>query len=101
MTPAGLAWAPVLFIPVNAQQMAAYGYGGIFVITLLGALSLFIPGPTMVAAYVIGSVLNPFWVSIAAGLGSALAQRQLPGSLPDLEGRLRRGFEKREVTCCP
>ena len=61
----------VLFIPIDSQQLAAYGYGGIFVVTLLGALSLFIPGPTMVAAYVIGSVLNPFWVSLAAGLGSA------------------------------
>jgi membrane protein YqaA with SNARE-associated domain len=64
----------VLFIPVDSQQLAAYGYGGIFVVTFLGALSLFIPGPTMVAAYVIGSVLNPFWVSLAAGLGSALGE---------------------------
>jgi membrane protein YqaA with SNARE-associated domain len=64
----------VLFIPVDSQQLAAYGYGGIFVITFLGALSLFIPGPTMVAAYIIGSVLNPFWVALAAGLGSALGE---------------------------
>ena len=64
----------VLFIPVNSQQLAAYGYGGIFIVTFLGALSLFIPGPTMVAAYVIGAVLNPFWVSLAAGLGSALGE---------------------------
>jgi membrane protein YqaA with SNARE-associated domain len=66
--------AGVLFIPIDSQQLAAYGYGGIFIVTLLGALSLFIPGPTMVAAYVIGSVLNPFWVSLAAGLGSALGE---------------------------
>jgi membrane protein YqaA with SNARE-associated domain len=64
----------VLFVPVDSQQLAAYGYGGIFIVTFLGALSLFIPGPTMVAAYVIGSVLNPFWVSLAAGLGSALGE---------------------------
>jgi len=64
----------VVFIPINQQQLAAWGYGGIFLITLLGALSLFIPGPTMVAAYLLGSVLNPFWVSLVAGLGSALGE---------------------------
>jgi membrane protein YqaA with SNARE-associated domain len=64
----------ILFIPFDAQQLAAYGYGSIFIITLLGALSIFIPGPTMVAAFVIGSVLNPFLVSIVAGLGSAIGE---------------------------
>lgn len=64
----------VLFIPLNEKQLAAYGYIGIFVITLLGALSIFIPGPTMVAAFIIGAVLNPFLVSIIAGLGSAIGE---------------------------
>jgi membrane protein YqaA with SNARE-associated domain len=64
----------VLFIPLDAQQLAAYGYGSIFLITLLGALSIFIPGPTMVAAFVIGSVLNPLIVSLVAGLGSAIGE---------------------------
>jgi membrane protein YqaA with SNARE-associated domain len=64
----------VLFLKVDTRQLAAYGYGGIFVITLLGALSLFIPGPTLLAAFLIGSVLNPFWVSVVAGLGSALGE---------------------------
>lgn len=64
----------VVFLPIDPRQVAAFGYGGIFVITLLGALSLFIPGPTMIAAFLIGSVLNPFWVSVVAGLGSALGE---------------------------
>lgn len=64
----------VLFIPLDPQRLAAYGYISIFVITLLGALSIFIPGPTMVAAFVIGSVLNPFLVSLVAGLGSAIGE---------------------------
>ncbi len=36
---------------------------------------------------------------IVAGLGVALARREQPASLPDLEGRLRRGFERREGFC--
>jgi membrane protein YqaA with SNARE-associated domain len=41
---------------------------------MLGAATLFIPGPTMVAAFLIGSVLNPLLVSLAAGLGSAIGE---------------------------
>ncbi len=64
----------VLFIPLNPSQLAAYGYGGVFVITLLGAATLFIPGPTMVAAFVVGALLNPVLVSLVAGLGSAIGE---------------------------
>ena len=64
----------VLFIPLNPEAMKAYGYGGIFLITLLGAATLFIPGPTMVATFVVGSMLNPLLVSLVAGLGSAFGE---------------------------
>jgi hypothetical protein len=36
---------------------------------------------------------------LIAGLGVALAQKAQPPSLPDLQGRLQRGFEKREALC--
>jgi hypothetical protein len=36
---------------------------------------------------------------IIAGLAVALARRQQPVSLPDLEGKLRRGFGEREAFC--
>jgi len=64
----------VLFIPLKPDELAAYGYGGVFIVTLLGAATLFIPGPTMVVTFVIGSVLNPLIVSIVAGLGSAIGE---------------------------
>jgi membrane protein YqaA with SNARE-associated domain len=64
----------VLFIPLNPDEMIAYGYGGVFVITMLGAATLFIPGPTMVATFVVGSLLNPALVALVAGLGSALGE---------------------------
>jgi hypothetical protein len=37
--------------------------------------------------------------AVIAGLITALARKQQPASLKDLEGRLQRGFEKREAFC--
>ncbi len=64
----------VLFIPLDPKELAVYGYGGVFIVTLLGAATLFIPGPTMVATFIVGSLLNPILVSLVAGLGSALGE---------------------------
>ncbi len=64
----------IFFIPLNPTDLATYGYGGVFVITLLGAATLFIPGPTMVATFVVGSLLNPLMVALVAGLGSAIGE---------------------------
>src|ERR1041385_3676739 len=64
----------VLFIPLNPQALATYGYLGVFIITMLGAATLFIPGPTMVATFVVGALLNPLLVSLVAGLGSAIGE---------------------------
>ena len=64
----------ILFIPLNPDELRAYGYGGVFVVTLLGAATLFIPGPTMVATFIVGSLLNPILVALVAGLGSAIGE---------------------------
>ncbi len=64
----------VFLLPIKPEALGVLGYGGIFIITLLGAMTLFIPGPTMVAAFLIGSTLNPLLVSLCAGLGSAIGE---------------------------
>lgn len=64
----------VFLLPINTEELRVFGYGGIFIITLLGAMTLFIPGPTMVAAFLIGSTLNPLLVSLFAGAGSAIGE---------------------------
>lgn len=64
----------ILFIPLNPDELATYGYGGVFLVTMLGAATLFIPGPTMVATFIIGSLLNPLIVALVAGLGSAIGE---------------------------
>lgn len=64
----------VLFIRLNPDELKTYGYGGVFIVTLFGAATLFIPGPTMVATFIVGSMLNPLIVSLVAGLGSAIGE---------------------------
>jgi membrane protein YqaA with SNARE-associated domain len=64
----------VFFIPLDPKELRVYGYGGVFIITLLGAATLFIPGPTMVATFIVGAILNPAVVALVAGLGSALGE---------------------------
>jgi membrane protein YqaA with SNARE-associated domain len=57
------------------QQLAqSYGYFGIFLISLLGALSIFFPLPYTVVIFTLGGVFDPFLIAISAGLGSAVGE---------------------------
>lgn len=59
------------------QQLALnYGYFGIFLISLIGALSIFFPLPYTVVIFWLGSTgtFNPFLIAIAAGIGSAVGE---------------------------
>lgn len=72
-----------------AQQ---YGYFGIFLISLIGALSVFFPIPYTVVIFTLGGlkvgeawVFEPLWIAVAAGTGSAVGE--LSGYLLGLGGR--------------
>jgi len=72
-----------------AQQ---YGYFGIFLISLIGALSVFFPIPYTVVIFTLGGlkvgeawVFEPVWIAVAAGTGSAVGE--LSGYLLGLGGR--------------
>ena len=64
-----------------------YGYAGIFLISLLGATSVFIPIPSSVVIFILGGNLSfePLWIAIAAGLGAAVGE--LSGYAIGLGGR--------------
>lgn len=59
-----------------------YGYLGVFLISLMGALSIFVPIPYTVAVFTLGGmktndgayIFEPVWIAAAAGLGSALGE---------------------------
>jgi len=65
------------FIYINGKQIekfGAYGYPGIFLITLMANSTVFIPAPGIAFVFAMSSVLNPFWVALAASVGGALGE---------------------------
>ena len=53
-----------------------YGYVGIFLISLLGATSVFIPIPYTVVIFTLGGLqtFDPLWIAVAAGVGAAVGE---------------------------
>jgi membrane protein YqaA with SNARE-associated domain len=51
-----------------------YGYFGIFLLSLIGALSIFFPIPYTVVIFTLGQSFEPVWIAVAAGLGSAIGE---------------------------
>lgn len=51
-----------------------YGYLGVFLVSLIGALSIIFPVPYTIVIYLLGTVLDPFLMAVAGGLGSALGE---------------------------
>jgi membrane protein YqaA with SNARE-associated domain len=58
-----------------------YGYLGIFLISLIGAMSIFVPIPYPVVIFILGGykeggvwVFDPLLIAVAAGIGSAIGE---------------------------
>jgi membrane protein DedA with SNARE-associated domain len=58
-----------------------YGYFGIFLISLLGAMSVFVPIPYTVVIFTLGGLriggdwaFDPLWIAVAAGTGTAIGE---------------------------
>ena len=53
-----------------------YGYFGIFLISMLGAMSIFVPIPYTVVIFTLGGlrIFDPLWIAVAAGLGAAIGE---------------------------
>ncbi|MDH5390681.1 MAG: hypothetical protein OEX10_05970, partial [Candidatus Bathyarchaeota archaeon] len=52
------------------QFALQFGYLGVFLISLVGALSIIFPIPYTLVIYLLGSVLDPLLVAVSGGLGS-------------------------------
>lgn len=50
------------------------GYLGIFLVSLIGSLSLFIPVPYFIAVMAAGAVMNPLLVGLVSGFGAAIGE---------------------------
>jgi len=51
-----------------------YGYFGIFLISLIGALSVFFPIPYTVVIFTLGATFEPVWIAVVAGVGSTVGE---------------------------
>jgi len=52
----------------------SYGLLGVFIIGFLSSFTLFIPSPAFFVVFLLGSVINPLALGLAAGLGSATGE---------------------------
>ncbi len=69
----------------EVQALRGYGYVGLFFFALLTSASVILPMPGLVLPYVLGGVLNPWGVALAAGSGAALGE--LTGYLAGWSGK--------------
>lgn len=54
--------------------LAAYGYIGIFLISLIGSSTIIFPWPSAVFVFAAGASLNPFLVGLLAGIGATIGE---------------------------
>ena len=66
-------------------ELAALGYLGVFLVSLLGNATIILPAPSLALVFAMGAALNPLLVGLAAGLGEALGE--LTGYAAGFAGR--------------
>jgi len=81
------------------EEMAAVGYPGIFLVSLLGNATLVLPAPFLLLVFAMGSALPPLFVGLVAGAGAALGE--LTGYAAGFGGRAvigdRKTFQRMEA----
>lgn len=82
----------VLFVSVaiysfrdQFAELAALGYVGIFMVSLLGNATIILPAPSLALVFAMGAALPPVLVGLAAGIGEALGE--LTGYAAGMAGR--------------
>jgi membrane protein YqaA with SNARE-associated domain len=58
---------------VTVEWLTSFGYKGIFVLSLINSAAP-VAGPSQVATFFVAGKLDPLWVGIAAGVGSAIGE---------------------------
>jgi membrane protein YqaA with SNARE-associated domain len=70
----------------QAEQLANYGYAGIFFLSILANATIILPAPGIAVVFAMGGVFNPLAVALAAGAGAALGE--LSGYLAGFSGQV-------------
>jgi membrane protein DedA with SNARE-associated domain len=69
----------------QAAKFAAYGYPGIFLISILANGTILIPAPGIAFVFAMGGVFNPLMVGLVAGAGAAIGE--LSGYMAGFSGQ--------------
>jgi membrane protein DedA with SNARE-associated domain len=77
--------AYVFSVRERAGELAAYGYPGIFLISLLANATVLLPAPGLAIVFTMGGVFHPAAVALAASTGGALGE--LSGYLAGFSGQ--------------
>jgi uncharacterized membrane protein YdjX (TVP38/TMEM64 family) len=77
--------AGVLIFREDLAGLAAYGYSGIFLITLLSSATVALPVPGLALVFAAGAGFNPWLIGLAAGIGAGLGE--ITGYLVGYGGR--------------
>ncbi|MBN2101395.1 MAG: DedA family protein [Candidatus Aenigmarchaeota archaeon] len=56
------------------NELAGWGYIGIFLISLIGAATIILPLPSLFFVFIMGAELNPILVALLASVGAAIGE---------------------------
>ncbi len=66
--------ALILSFRDHLLELGAYGYLGVFLISMLGTATVILPVPSLAIVFAGGGVLNPLLVGLVAGLGEPIGE---------------------------
>ena len=69
----------------QAEELARYGYPGIYLLSILATATVILPAPGILFVFAMGAVFNPIGVALAAGTGAAIGE--LSGYLAGFGGQ--------------
>ena len=69
----------------QVEDLPIYGYPAIFLVSLLGNLSVIFPAPSYIVVFAASSTLDPIAVGVIAGLGATLGE--LTGYVAGVSGK--------------
>ena len=69
----------------EAEQLAAYGYPGLFLLSILANATVILPAPGIALTFTAGAIFSPLLVALTAGAGATLGE--LTGYLAGFSGQ--------------
>ncbi len=66
--------AAIIIFREQVARFSTYGYAGVFVISLVGNATVFLPVPSLVAIFAGGTALNPIITGLVAGVAEPLGE---------------------------